>query len=286
MNNLFSKSWLSETEMTRTSSISDGANLNAFFSEIESIKLDLDKIDDLNKLLFESNSNLKTMHNAKEVKVLRTKMDADVADALKKAKAIKLRLESLDRSVGDDRTAEDRMRSSVVGGLRKKLKDQIERFQKLKGEIANDYKETIQRRYHTVTGEKPNEETVETLIRTGEGETFMQRAIQEQGRGRVIDVIAEINERHGATMDLEKGLLELQQVFMDMSVLVTAQGEQLDDIENQVGKARSFVQRGTAQLVVAKKHQKNTRKWTFFAIILLLIIILVIVLPIVLNNSK
>lgn len=76
------------------------------------------------------------------------------------------------------------------------------------------------------------------------------------------------------------------QVFMDMAVLVTTQGEQLDDIESQVGKARSFVERGREQLQVARNHQKNTRKWTCFGIILLLVIILVIVLPIVLNNKK
>lgn len=69
-------------------------------------------------------------------------------------------------------------------------------------------------------------------------------------------------------------------MFLDMAVLVQSQGEQLDDIESQVNRANSFVRGGAQQLEVARKHQKNTRKWACFGILLLLIIILIIVLSI------
>ncbi|KAF9593721.1 hypothetical protein IFM89_024725 [Coptis chinensis] len=85
---------------------------------------------------------------------------------------------------------------------------------------------------------------------------------------------------------MEKSLLELHQVFLDMAVLVEVQGEQLDDIESQVGRASSFVNRGTEQLTTARRHQKSTRKWTCIGIIILLIVILIIVLPIVLRNTR
>lgn len=58
----------------------------------------------------------------------------------------------------------------------------------------------------------PDEATVDALVETGEGERFLQRAIEEQGRGRVIDVISEIQERHSAVTQIERSLLELQQV--------------------------------------------------------------------------
>lgn len=119
---------------------------------------------------------------------------------------------------------------------------------------------------------------------TGEGEQLLQKAIAEQGRGMVMNMVAEIQERHSTVTNLERSLLELQQVFMDMAVLVQTQGEQLDDIENQVGRAKSFVEDGRQSLQVARSFQKNTYKWQCFAIILLLIIILAIVLPVVLKN--
>lgn len=49
-----------------------------------------------------------------------------------------------------------------------------------------------------------------------------------------MDTLKEIQERHDAVRDIEKKLLDLHQVFMDMAVLVETQGEMLDNIEIQV----------------------------------------------------
>ena len=44
----------------------------------------------------------------------------------------------------------------------------------------------------------------------------------------------EIAERAAAVKDLESQLLGLHQIFLDMAVLVEAQGEMLDNIESMV----------------------------------------------------
>ncbi|XVF76074.1 hypothetical protein PTKIN_Ptkin13bG0237000 [Pterospermum kingtungense] len=272
-------------QMTHQSS-TGGVNLDKFFEDVESIKDDLRELERLNANLSSSHEQSKTLHNAKSVKELRAKMDADVAMALKKAKLIKVRLEALDRSNAANRSlpgcgpgsSSDRTRTSVVNGLRKQLKDSMESFNGLRQKISSEYRETVQRRYFTVTGENPDDRTLDLLISTGESESFLQKAIQEQGRGRILDTINEIQERHDAVKDLEKNLKELHQVFLDMAVLVQAQGEQLDDIESQVNRANSFVRGGTERLQTARNYQKNTRKWTCYAIIILLVIILFVVL--------
>lgn len=51
---------------------------------------------------------------------------------------------------------------------------------------------------------------------------------------QALDAMAEIQERHEAIKDLEESLLDLHQIFLDMSVQVDAQGEMLDNIEQQV----------------------------------------------------
>ena len=59
----------------------------------------------------------------------------------------------------------------------------------------------------------------------------------------------------------------------------------MDDIEHHVLKASHYVKDGTKELKGAKDHQKSSREWMCFGIILLLIIILVIVIPIVTSFS-
>ncbi|KAI4348869.1 hypothetical protein L6164_009538 [Bauhinia variegata] len=273
-------------EMSAATASTGGVNLDKFFADVESIKEELQELERLNRNLLNSHEQSKTLHNAKAVKDLRSRMDNDVGLALKKAKIVKVKLEALERSNAANRSvpgcgpgsSSDRTRTSVVNGLKKKLKDSMESFNNLRQQISSEYRETVQRRYFTVTGENPDEKTIDLLISTGESETFLQKAIQAQGRGRILDTINEIQERHDAVKEIEKNLKELHQVFLDMAVLVEAQGEQLDDIESHVARANSFVRTGAQHLQVARKHQKNTRKWTCYAIILLLVIILFVVL--------
>lgn len=95
-----------------------------------------------------------------------------------------------------------------------------------------------------------------------------------------MDTLSEIQERHDTVKEIERSLLELHQVFLDMAALVEAQGNMLNDIESNVSKASSFVMRGTDQLHGAKELQKNSRKWTCIAIILAIILVIVILFPI------
>ncbi|CAJ1967279.1 unnamed protein product [Sphenostylis stenocarpa] len=261
-------------------------NFDKFFEDVEGVKEELRELEGLAASLRSSHEQSKTLHNANAVRDLRSRMDGDVSLALKKAKLIKLKLEALDRSNAANRnlpgcgpgSSSDRTRTSVVNGLKKKLRDSMESFNEIRQLVSSEYRETVQRRYFTVTGENPDDNTLDLLISTGESETFLQKAIQEQGRGRILDTINEIQERHDAVKELEKSLKELHQVFLDMTVLVQHQGEQLDDIESHVARAQSFVRTGAEQLQTARKHQKNTRKWTCYCIILLLVIVLFVVL--------
>jgi t-SNARE complex subunit (syntaxin) len=51
---------------------------------------------------------------------------------------------------------------------------------------------------------------------------------------QLMETLNEINERHEAVKELNKSLLELHQMFLDMAVLVEQQGVMLDNIERQV----------------------------------------------------
>lgn len=308
MNNLFSSSWKRAgddlesgggggggVEMTVPPGAAAGASLDRFFEDVESIKDELRDLERIQRSLHDGNEGGKSLHDAAAVRALRSRMDTDVSAAIKKAKVVKLRLESLDRANAANRSlpgcgpgsSTDRTRTSVVAGLRKKLRDSMESFSALRGRITSEYRDTVARRYFTVTGSQPDEATLDNLAETGEGERFLQRAIAEQhGRGEVQSVVAEIQERHGAVAQLERSLLELQQVFNDMAVLVEAQGEQLNDIEGNVGRARSFVERGREELQVARKHQKSSRKWMCIGIGIVLAVVLIIVLSIVLSNRS
>ncbi|OWM77527.1 syntaxin-124 [Punica granatum] len=295
MNDLFSSSFKKYTDLKQQAYMDDmesgkeTVNLDKFFEDVENVKEDMNLVERLYKKLQEANEESKTVHNAKTMKQLRTRMDSDVEQVLKRVKIIKGKLEALERSNAAHRSlpgcgpgsSADRTRTSVVGGLGKKLKDLMDDFQNLRARMNAEYKETVERRYFTITGQKPDEDTIENLISSGESESFLQKAIQDQGRGQILDTISEIQERHDAVKEIEKNLIELHQVFLDMAALVESQGQQLNDIEAHVSHANSFVRRGTDQLQTAREYQKSSRKWTCIAILLGALVIFIIVFPLV-----
>ena len=164
--------------------------------------------------------------------------------------------------------------------MKMKLKQQMAEFQDLRAKLSSEYKEVVERRYFAVTGSAADDATLDHLIETGESETIFQKAIMEQGRGQILDTVAEIQERHDAVRELERKLMELHQIFLDMSVLVEAQGEMLDNIEAQVGKSVEYVQKGNVALVSARAYQKSSRKYMCCSLICLLIIASAILLPV------
>ncbi|KAL3821520.1 hypothetical protein ACJIZ3_007425 [Penstemon smallii] len=262
-----------------SSTATESADLDKFFDDVENVKKDMNDVEKLYKRLQESNEETKTAHNAKTMKELRSRMDSDVSQVLKRVKVIKGKLEALDRSNAAHRripgcgpgSSTDRTRTSIVSGLGKKLKDMMDDFQGLRGRMNAEYKETVERRYFAVTGEKASDELIENLISSGESESFLQKAIQDQGRGQIMDTISEIQERHDAVKEIEKNLLELHQIFLDMAALVEAQGQQLNNIESHVAHASSFVRRGTEQLQEAREYQKSSMKCTYIAICLIIV---------------
>ena len=263
-------------------------SLNTFFQEVNLVNIDMETVKTLLANLQKENKESKNVHKATAMKELRDRMDGDVEEVLRKAKSIKAKLEDLDKANIANRknpgceagTPADRARTGVTSSLRKKLKDLMGEFQTLRERIMGDYKETVERRYFTVTGQKPDDKTVEQMIETGESENFLQRAIQEQGRGQVMDTIREFQERHDAVKEIEKNLIELHQIFLDMAVLVEAQGEQLNDIEHYVYHANQYIDKGRQDLETAKKYRGNTRKYMCIAILILLIFILIVLVPI------
>ncbi|KAG7650181.1 Syntaxin N-terminal domain [Arabidopsis thaliana x Arabidopsis arenosa] len=218
MNDLFSSSFKKYTDLKQQAQMDDiesgkeTMNLDKFFEDVENVKDDMKGVETLYKSLQDSNEECKTVHNAKKVKELRAKMDGDVAQVLKRVKMIKQKLEALEKANANSRnvsgcgpgSSTDRTRTSVVSGLGKKLKDLMDSFQGLRARMNAEYKETVERRYFTITGEQADEQTIENLISSGESENFLQKAIQEQGRGQILDTISEIPETRRGKRDREE----------------------------------------------------------------------------------
>ncbi|CAI9765935.1 unnamed protein product [Fraxinus pennsylvanica] len=270
---------------TQLAQNSGDLGLDNFFKQVQEIEKNYEKLDKLLKKLQDAHEESKAITKASAMKAIKKRMEKDVDEVGKIARLIKSKIEELDRENLANRqkpgcgkgSGVDRSRTATTVAMKKKFKDKMSDFQTLRESIHQEYREVVERRVFTVTGNRADEETIDKLIETGDSEQIFQKAIQEQGRGQIMDTLAEIQERHDAVRDLEKKLLDLQQIFMDMAVLVDAQGDMLNNIESQVSSAVDHVHSGNTALQRAKSLQKNSRKWMCIAILILLIIVAIIV---------
>ncbi|OMO84685.1 hypothetical protein CCACVL1_10712 [Corchorus capsularis] len=304
MNDLMTKSFMSYVDLKKEAmkdleagpdydfemSSAMDPNLGPFLEEAEKVNQEMAVIRELLGKLQESNEESKSLHKPESLKALRIKINKDIVTVQKRARTIKAQLEEMDRANAASKrlsgckegTPIYRARIGVTNGLRKKLKELMMDFQGLRQKMMTEHKETVGRRYYTVTGENPDEEIIEKIISDGNGgEEFLTRAIQEHGRGKVLETVVEIQDRHDAAKEIEKSLLELHQVFLDMAVMVEAQGEQMDDIEHHVMNARHYVKDASKELNTAKHYQRSSRKCMCIGIFLLLAIVLVILISVV-----
>ena len=63
----------------------------------------------------------------------------------------------------------------------------------------------------------------------------------------------ENQERYEALKEIQRSSSELYQVFLDMAVLVEAQGKKINDIGENVASAGAYVSRRTKELLIQAK---------------------------------
>lgn len=293
MNDLMTKSFLSYVELKKQAlkdieteldiesgqlNPTDEPNLSQFFQEVTAIKVEMEEITNLLFDLQTLNEETKSAHSTKVLRGLRDRMESNIVAVLRKAKIVKARLESLDNSnMSNRRISElykegspvDRTRISVTNGLRIKLREIMNEFQFLREKILSDYKDDLKRRYFTAAGEEPNEEVIERMI-SGSGGVQMF-----EGKVGVVDMKSK--ERHEAVMDIQRSLKKLHQVFLDMAVLVETQGEKIDDIEENVANAGTFISGGTDSLYYANR-MKRRKMWPYWVCFVMFIILVVCII--------
>ncbi|KAL6993568.1 pantetheine-phosphate adenylyltransferase [Sarracenia purpurea var. burkii] len=286
MNDLMTKSFLSYAELKKQAwmdlkaendiergelSPTEDENLSQFFRKVDTIKSEMEAIKNLLIDLQNLNEETKSTHSAKVLRGLRDQMDSDMVAVLRKARIVKTSLEALEKPSESNReegrgSTADRMRLSITNGLRIKLGETMNDFRSLRERILSDHKEYLRRRYYNAIGEEPSKEVIEKMVLGGgKVEIFEERT----------ELSSENRERHEAVMGIQRSLNNLHQIFLDMAVLVEAQGEKTDEIEKNMGNARSFINGGTNSLFHAKQVKKKEKKWVYWVWAVGLIILLV-----------
>lgn len=95
--------------------------------------------------------------------------------------------------------------------------------------------------------------------------------------------VALLQEREAQIRQLEADILDVNQIFRDLGMLVHEQGEVVDTIEANVTVAHDHVEEGREQLIKAAAYQVRARKKKCCLFVILFIVVAIVVVVIVLS---
>ncbi|KAI3991333.1 hypothetical protein MKX01_034652 [Papaver californicum] len=229
-------------KLLRVSSRRNTKKCSKEFRRVEDIEKEIDKLNRILKKLQDENEESKSTSKAPTMKAIKQHMAKDVDKVSRIALLAKAKIEQLDRENLANRQKPGAGEGTAIERIRTastlKLRDKMSEFQTLRQTIHREYRDVVERRVFTVTGQRVDEDIINHLIENGECEQIFQKAIQEQGRGQIPGTLAEIQEWHETVKELEGKLLDLQ----------------------QVSNAVDHVNMGNNALQKAKKKQKSSRK--------------------------
>lgn len=163
--------------------------------------------------------------------------------------------------------------------------------------LTGEFKEVTQR-YSTVqkqVAEKaklftPTSSTVPTGDLLGWNEASDDRAEREEHQRQLmmqdetIDIeVALLQEREEQIRQLEADILDVNEIFRDLGMLVHEQGEVVDTIEAHVTVAHDQVEDGREELIKAAAYQVRARKKKLCLAITLFIVVVILIAVIVLS---
>jgi len=155
-------------------------------------------------------------------------------------------------------SAEYRIRTNMHGTLTRKFLELMTEYQEVQTKYKNKFRERVERQYKIVKPDATQDE-IDEVLESGDTQVFAAQILDKR-HSQAKEALAYIENKHRDILRLEQSIKELHQLFLDMAILVEAQGEMIDQIEFNVSQSVAYVKGAVKELGQAKKYQKRSRK--------------------------
>jgi t-SNARE complex subunit (syntaxin) len=157
----------------------------------------------------------------------------------------------------------------------------MQEYHQLQEDYQRDHKEKMIRTIQVVNDKVSDQQAEEIVDRATEQNIDPQTLIQKELRltasqRHTLDAhLDEVTQTHQDILELERGLREIHQMFLDFSSILAEQDEMLDRIDMNVITATEYVDKGTENMKYSKDLQKKSRKLMFCIIAILVVVAIV-----------
>ncbi|KAL7310665.1 hypothetical protein PS15m_010136 [Mucor circinelloides] len=242
--------------------------LDGFFEEVESIKDAITMVNENVDAVERLHTAALMSSNEQQWSQLSSQLENMKKDTTSRNLNIKARLTELENANSKQgQTPDGQMRRTQFSALKKRFMDAIQRYQDIERAYQQKYRQRIERQIKIVKPEATQDEIDDILDNADDdAQIFTQSLMQATRRGHAKAVLSEVQNRHDDIKNIEKTIVELHQLFMDMSLLVERQQETVNVVEQNAETAAVQLEEGTKLVKRAIMSAKATRtkKWCCF----------------------
>jgi len=259
--------------------------LETFFSTVEEMRGTIqtmkDKTNDMKKLT--ANLLLQT----DEAKLEKEKeLDGLVADLKKMGRKVKNELSLIETMVdkgvpraGVYVSAEQRIKKMHYTMITKEFCDVMNEINSIQTNYHDKLKEKMVKQLKVMNmtdgGCDYTNDQINEMIESGKTSVWTQNLLQETEDAR--KKLSAVQARHEEIVKLEKSIVEVHEMFLDLAVLVESQGAMINNIEDNVLKTTDYVKTATVELEAARRHRSAFNKKRICLIVVLVVVVAIVV---------
>lgn len=173
----------------------------------------------------------------------------------------------------DPDSAEHRIRTTQHSMLFARFREVMNDYQLTQADYRDRCKARIVRQLE-ITGNVKSDDEIEYMIESGNPAIFNSEIVMETQQAK--QSLAEIQARHNDILKLEKSIMELRDLFLEIATLVETQGELVNRIETHVAAAKEAVDKGGAEVTQAMAYRSKARIKKLICLAILVIILIII----------
>ncbi|KAG0298777.1 Plasma membrane t-SNARE, secretory vesicle fusion [Dissophora globulifera] len=268
----------SRYEMSSVSQQSSGDDMNAFFGEVSSIQDDIAKIEqNINKIENLHNQSLNGVSSDEQNSRNNMELERATSDTTALSNRTKKRIKDIElQNLRLANSPEIQIRRTQAASLKEKFLKTLRRYQSAESEARRNYQGRMERQYKIVNPNATPDE-ISQVVESDNPQIFAQSVLQSNRYGDANRALREVQSRHDDIKKIEKTILELHQLFIDMETLVTEQAEVMNQIEEHTQQADIHLETGNKEVDVAIVNAKGARRKKWICLIISLIILIIIV---------
>nr|ACO35366.1 syntaxin 4 [Lateolabrax japonicus] len=199
-----------------------------------------------------------------------------------KAGQIQRKLKSIESKKGEDDgkyiPISVRMQRTQHGVLSKEFVELMGYCNTIQAQYRDRNVERIQRQLK-ITGTDVTDEQLDTMLESGQTDVFTQNILVDAKATK--QALNEIESRHDEILKLERSIRDLHDMFQYLAMEVEAQGEMVNQIENNIKQSTNYVAKAKDNTEKAVTYQQKARKKKIWIAICLAILILILVISLV-----